>query len=356
MSKYHSGPRSTPGLIRALVLSCAVLGPTVPATAAPKTDVVVLRNGDRITGEVKGLEQGQLSFKTDATGTISIEWDEVATLQSGQYLQVELTSGLRYAGRAGRPQEAGVLLVNLGEDARGWPLPLTDVIRIAPIDQGGIFDRLDGYITAGFDYTKATDIRQFTFSGGLSTRDERRLWSVDGSTTLTSQGEEEDSNRFDLGVVNRRFLPERWFWQSFGSFDGNDELGLDLRATIGAAYGRFLVQTGRNEWVAYGGVAVTREDFEQADTNDSVEAVLGTQYWFFRYDAPEASLDATLNLFPSLTESGRLRSEGRLRARYEIVDDLFFEASLYQSYDSEPGQSADSNSDYGVTTSLGYSF
>jgi hypothetical protein len=30
--------------------------------------------------------------------------------------------------------------------------------------------------------------------------------------------------------------------------------------------------------------------------------------------------------------------------------------SLYGSYDSDPGENAISNSDYGLTTSLGYSF
>ena len=43
--------------------------------AAPKTDVVILVNGDRITGEVKALEKGILSYSTDSIGTISIEWE-----------------------------------------------------------------------------------------------------------------------------------------------------------------------------------------------------------------------------------------------------------------------------------------
>ena len=33
--------------------------------AAPKTDVVILVNGDHITGEVKELHQGILSYSTD---------------------------------------------------------------------------------------------------------------------------------------------------------------------------------------------------------------------------------------------------------------------------------------------------
>ena len=102
------------------------------------------------------------------------------------------------------------------------------------------------------------------------------------------------------------------------------------------------------------GLALLREDFETRETSESIEAVFGTQYTFFRYDDPEANIDGGLLVLPSLTESGRVRSEFQLRSRYEIVDDLFFEVSTYFSYDSDADTETGSNSDYGVTTSLGY--
>jgi putative salt-induced outer membrane protein YdiY len=327
-----------------------------PAVAAPKTDILVFKNGDRLTGEVKSLERGKLDFKTDATGTISIEWDKVASLQSNQYLEVELSDGRRHFGRPSPEQSEGELKLRVGSGSNQREVPIADVVRMAPIEQGRFVDRLDGYVTAGYDYTKATDLHQFTFTGGLSSRDEKRQWSIDGSTTQVSQSGQDDTSRYELGALSRRFLRDRWFVQGFGGFESNDELGLDLRTTLGAAYGRFLRQDQKQDWAAYAGLAVTQENFSEQPGKESVEGVLGTQYWFYRYDSPEASFNATLNLFPSLTDAGRLRSEGRLRARYEIVSDLFFEASFYGSYDSEPGAGAESKSDYGVTTSLGYSF
>lgn len=345
---------------RFFAICCAVAAASgsVAAVAAPRTDVVILLNGDRLTGEVKKLERGKLSFETDATGTIAIEWDKVASLQTNQFLQVELMNGLRYYGQAPGVPESGKLLIRLEEDSKGWNVPLPDIVRIAAIDQGSFIDRLDGYLTAGFDYTKATGIQTFTFTGGLNTRNERRQWSIDASTTQTSQRDAEDSTRFDVGGTYRWLMPDRWFWQGFGYIEGNDELGLDLRTIAGGAYGRFLAQTQRQEWAAYSGLALSREDYsgDSGNANESVEAVVGTQYWYFRYDTPEASIGATLNLFPSLTESGRVRSEARLRMRYELVSDLFFELSYYGTYDSDPGEAAESKSDYGVVTSLGYTF
>ena len=215
-----------------------------PALAAPKTDVLVFDNGDRLTGEVKGLERGKLSFKTDATGTIEVEWDKVASLQSEQYLEVELLDGLRYFGRAPQAQAEGKLSCAWSRRIpRAGTCRCADVIRIAPIEQGGSIDRLDGYVTAGYDYTKANDLQQFTFTGGLTSRNEKRQWSLDGDTTLTSQPARKTRPATTSARVNRRFLADRWFWQGFGSFEGNDELDLDLRTTLGGAYGRFLSQT-----------------------------------------------------------------------------------------------------------------
>ena len=54
------------------LLFLLLLMPVCQAVAAPKTDVVVLKNGDKITGEVKTLERGRLEFSTDSMGTVYI--------------------------------------------------------------------------------------------------------------------------------------------------------------------------------------------------------------------------------------------------------------------------------------------
>src|SRR6185436_15259639 len=60
---------------------------------AAKTDVVVLKNGDRITGEVKTLEQGRLKYSTDNAGTIYIEWEDIASLTASRIFEVETIDG-----------------------------------------------------------------------------------------------------------------------------------------------------------------------------------------------------------------------------------------------------------------------
>jgi hypothetical protein len=337
------------------VLLVLALLPVSVAVAAPKTDVVVFANGDRLTGEVKGFDRGELSFETDAAGTLSIEWARLVSVESKQILQVELTSGMRYTGQSVAATAPGRLRVAAQDGGEAREFAFTDVVRMDPIDQGSLIARLDGYVTAGYDYTKANELQTFTFTGGLSFRNEHVLRSLDGSTSITSQETADDSSRYDVTANNRIFLPNRQFYQGFLALQGNDELGLDLRTTLGGAYGYYLVQNSRQEWAVMAGLGALREDFATRDRADSIEGLLGTQYAFFRFADPEANLDASLYVLPSLTESGRIRSELKIRSRYEIITDLFFEISLYGAT-TRADEETDEKSDYGVTTSLGYSF
>ncbi len=69
---------------------------------AQKTDIVVLKNGDRITGEVIVVKFGKLKYSTDDVGTIFIEWDKVIFLKSKSHYEVEAEAGDKYFGTVAR--------------------------------------------------------------------------------------------------------------------------------------------------------------------------------------------------------------------------------------------------------------
>lgn len=336
-----------------LLLCAAASGASV---AAPKTDVIVLRNGDRITGEVKELTRGQLRFKTDNAGTIYVEWDKVTSLVSGQRLRAELSSGERHIGTALTPVAAGQLQLSDEQSGTVVRMPMDDIVELYPVELGLRLTTIDGYITAGYSYTKANNLQEFAFTGGISTTQEKRRWSLDGATTVTTQDGSNDTQRYDVTGQLRHFLPQRWFLQETLQFESNEELALDLRTSLGAAYGRYLLQNRDHEWSAWAGANLTDEHEVAQPNKRSVEAVIGTQYAFFRYDTPERNLVAELAVLPSLTEAGRVRTGAKLRCRWEIIKDFFFEVSAYGTYDSRPGEFATSHSDYGTETSLGFTF
>jgi hypothetical protein len=125
------------GFIRASLVALAAMAP--PAQAA-RTDVVVLRNGDRITGEVKTLQFGRLQYKTDDIGTINIEGLDVAELTSSSVFEVEITDSTRYVGSLESRGNATMAVVG---DTGTQVLDHAYVVGIYKLDRG-FWKRLDG--------------------------------------------------------------------------------------------------------------------------------------------------------------------------------------------------------------------
>ncbi len=70
----------------------------LPAQAKRK-DLVIMKNEDRLTGEVKKLEHGVLYVDLDyVSGSIGLDWLKVERVQSSGGFQVVLKNGERVAG------------------------------------------------------------------------------------------------------------------------------------------------------------------------------------------------------------------------------------------------------------------
>src|SRR4029077_2409260 len=86
-------------LFAALAAALLTLGLASPLFAKRKDDVVVMKNGDRFTGEIKGLQQGELIFKSSyMKDSVRLDWRDVERLESKDKFIVELSNGKRLTG------------------------------------------------------------------------------------------------------------------------------------------------------------------------------------------------------------------------------------------------------------------
>lgn len=335
--------------VMTLMWSCVLL-------AAPKTDVVVLINGDRMTGEIKEVERGVLTFSTDFMGTISIEWAKVAQLKSGQLLEVELMDGTKVYGRPNSLGDERTLVLEAGDRSEVQIVPVDRTIRIAALDEGRLRDRVDGYVSVGWSAAAANDVSQYSLGAGATFRDPVRSWEISYSALRSESRDRPSSESQSLNVQQRRFLRERWYWFGGGSLETNDELGLDLRALLGGGFGRHVIQSAHQELSLAAGLAVTREEFADSTSQESVEGVLGASYDLFKFDDPEVDVSADIQVFPSLTVSGRVRTSAGITVSYEIVKDLTYQLSFTHTSDSQPQSVGAATKDWSIVTSLGYEF
>ena len=78
------------------------------------------------------------------------------------------------------------------------------------------------------------------------------------------------------------------------------------------------------------------------------------QFATWKFDPPELDVKLTLNLYPSMTDSGRLRGDSDLRLRWELYKNLFWDISTWGVYDNR--STSEDNFDYGVTTGIGWDY
>ena len=333
---------------------CATLLGSLPLAAAEKTDVVILENGDRITGEIKKLDRGKLELHTDSLGTIYINWLDIEQVTSGQQLEVEVESGEKYFGILGPASEEGKLEIT-DEDTSAILEP-PSVVRITPIDKG-FWKRLDGSLDFGLDVARANRSADLNFGTTVEFRSRKFLRSVTMNTTVITQDETETKTRSALGFSLTRFLKARRMSLGFAQLQRNDELDLDYRSLVGAGYGRYLIQNNKTFLNLFGGLAVSQEKYQDEPAAESVEALVGLEYSMFIFNQPETDIGLSLLVFPSLTSSGRVRAEFRARIRREIVSDLFLQLTVLDSFDSAPQNDGDSErNDWTLSTSLGWTF
>jgi hypothetical protein len=198
-------------VLASLLLACSSLA------LAQKTDVVVLKNGDRITGEVKGVDRAQLELSTDTMRSIYIEIEEISEITAQAHFEVEDTAGRRYYGTL-RPAGPGRLGVMQGD--KTVTIDLRSVVRLWPIRQS-FLRRLDGSIDLGASYTQSSGIGQGTFSAALTFRRPSFEASTRLDTTVTVQSAEPATSRNQLQVNYTQLLPNRWIVPGIGQFESN---------------------------------------------------------------------------------------------------------------------------------------
>ncbi len=126
-------------LANVLLLIIFLIG-SLTAYADEKTDIVILKNGDRVTGEIENLEAGILELKTDSMGTVYIEWRFISELISDRNLSVENVDGSRWLGQLQKPVDGDHIVVYT--DQGPVELSSDEVVAVWPV-AATFLDKMD---------------------------------------------------------------------------------------------------------------------------------------------------------------------------------------------------------------------
>jgi hypothetical protein len=334
------------GLLSALALPVA-------ADAQPKTDVVTLANGDRITGEVKGLDRGRLEFSTDDAGTLYLEWDKLVSVVAARRFEVVTHDGRRYLGALGPAAQRSIAVVTEVETVT---LVMPEVTIVRPIATS-FWRKLDGSFDAGFNYTRSSGVAQLNVHSDTVFRNPASQARLVASVTLTEK--DDDPGRDDRGILEASYVryPWReWFIGGMARFENNESLGVELRSQVGIATGPRLINSNRGQLSLGAGVVLNDERGVDVERVQNVEGLVLFEASFFTYDRPKTDLAVSLQYYPSLSNPGRHRVEVDAGVKREFFKDLFVALNVYNSYDSRPPNAAADRNDVGVVASIGWTY
>jgi hypothetical protein len=278
---------------------CATLicaAQTTPASdAAP--DVLVLSNGDTLHGKFVNAIQGKVTFHSDPLGDITLSWDKIKAVHTGEKLAV-IDKSVKLRGRSNTGNiptgtvavenkavivqpESGPALPPIPEENAPYILELAELekqIHHAP----KFLEGWNGSATAGATVVNATQ-NQYAFSGavGLVRTVPTLTWLNPRNRTsvgfLGSYGKITEPGYFNGGL----FVPEvttktaiyhaeaerdeyftpRVYALAQVAFDHNFSQNLDLQQIYGGGLGWTVVKTPIQELDLKGTIQYERQSF-----------------------------------------------------------------------------------------------
>ena len=346
-------PNRAPLPLRLLLALCLLAVFAVPAAAAKKTDILVMGNGDRITGEIDRLERGRLYYKTDDMGTLEIEWDKIAAVTAAATFEIEDLQGRLYYGALIAASRRGGLSIQGRADTT--EVDLLSAVRITRLGTT-IWKRMDGSIDLGMSFTSSSTLFQLNFDSQNVYERPGYAVTLNLSGQYTRQDDVEDTRRSSLSLGFLRRRPNRWFYFAQTLFEKNPELGFELRAALAGGAGRYLLQRQRDDLLASGGLSVNREQPLSGETTTNPELTASLQYDKFSYDFPKVDIQITLTAFEGLRDFGRTRVEFDASLKREVLKDFNLTLKGYESYDSNPPTEGSLKNDFGTSFALGWTY
>ena len=343
------------------VIFLATLVVTSPLFARETTDVLVMKNGDRMTCQVKGLDAGVLYVSFDyIDGTTSVQWSKVARLESKQLFIVKTEDGSVYTGSLNTPetpigQPVKIEIVESPE--KEVMLDSPQIVGMTETSEK-FWRRFNGQLNFGVIYSKGNSSTQYNF--GSQAEYLRERWSAQASVSsnLSSSSGVSASTRNLLNFGSSRLLPwNKYFYAGLGSFLQSSTQGITLQTTIGGGLGRYFKNTNQSKISVLGGIAWQSTKYQPSvvplGTQNLAAAVIAANFSFFRFS--KTNLTATATLFPDLTQPGRVQFTTNTTYYVKLVGNLSWNLSFYGNWDNRP-PAGFSGSDYGSSSGLSWTF
>jgi putative salt-induced outer membrane protein YdiY len=331
-------------------------------------DQVVLKNGDRLTGNIVNSDGKTLTLKSEFAGEVKIQWDAITEITSSQPLYLTGRDGQVLVGQVKTSDgKFHVQTTNSGEvsvakdvvqSVRSKEQQSSYEAEIEKLRHPKLTDFWGSVVDTGVAIARGnTETFTFNLSGKAARTTEKDKISVNflslysdnsvAGKSVTTANLVEGGTRYDLNVSNK--------WFGFGQLDLlHDRFQeLDLRVVPGGGLGYHAIKSKNTTLDLSAGGALNKEFFTGGTDRTSGEILLGEgfSHKFFKI----TTLAESLQLFPNLTYTGQFRYVFNAGINTQLTKVLSWQITFTSLYLSNPPAGV-KTTDGILTTGLRFTF
>jgi putative salt-induced outer membrane protein YdiY len=245
---------------------------------AAEADVVVLKNGDRITGRIIKMQEKRLEIDPGYADIMKIKWGDIRSITT------EIPMSIQLFGEVDRPEtvEEGkanrIYLHTLGEEG---PIRLEDVRAINLSEQD-----YRGYIEAGGNQTSGnTKTQSLNISGTLTYRRLEHRYILDGKYNRAQANSADTANNGAFSIKYDYFVTRRGYVGGFNLAETDQFQNLTIRNTSGLLLGYDLLDREHHYLSMGPGPAMVFQDYTTGSSTITPSIAWNLRYQFmFRGD------------------------------------------------------------------------
>jgi putative salt-induced outer membrane protein YdiY len=237
--------------------------------------VVVLKNGDRITGRIVKMESKRLEIDVSFSDIINIKWEDIQSITSERPMSVKLYGEVDMPEDAGERRLDRFIVSTLGGEGA---IRLEDVraINFAENDYRGYIGA-GGSQTSGNSQTEALNI-----SGNLTYRRLEHRYYLDGKYNRAQADGEDTANNAAFNVRYDYFLTRRVYVGGFDLAETDQFQNLTVRNTGGLLLGYDILDREHHNLTIAAGPAAVYQDFttDPSTVTPSASGILRYEFMF----------------------------------------------------------------------------
>ena len=306
--------------------------------------VVLLKNGDRITGRIVKMEKQRLEIDPEFSDIIKIKWEDVQSITSERPMSVKLYGEVDMPENAGERRLDRLIVNTLGGEG-GIKLEEVRAINFAEHDYRG-------YLSAGGNQTSGnTKTVALNVSGNLMYRKLEHRYILDGKYNRAQADGEDTANNAAFNIKYNYFLTRRVYMGGFNLVETDQFQNLTLRNTGGLLLGYDILDREHHNLTIAAGPAAVYQDFT-TDPATLAPSASGTLRYEFMFRGDDVVFFHKSQAFKDLGHGSATRVNADQGIRVRITQNwrVNFEYDIrYNSLPVAGRQSVDTNIIFGFS-------